>query len=182
VRRPRVAALLAGALLAAALVARPIAHGVPFASVLAFWATVLGQVVLPGVLLVRGARLRGSGDAWLLIGQGASVGLALQGIAMLLGRALGAPWLTTLAALTAAGAGMDQVVKLTVFLTDLADLAVFRRVRGEYVSGGAPPASSLVRVAGLVNPAFRVEIEALAAVPQTSRRPTAPQSSPPRRA
>jgi len=106
VRRPRLAASLAGALLAAALVARPIAHGVPFASVLAFWATVLGQVVLPGVLLVRGARLRGSGDAWLLIGQGASVGIALQGIAMLLGRALGAPWLTTLAALTAAGAGM----------------------------------------------------------------------------
>jgi enamine deaminase RidA (YjgF/YER057c/UK114 family) len=27
-----------------------------------------------------------------------------------------------------------------------------------------PPASSLVRVAGLVNPAFRVEIEALASV------------------
>ena len=105
-RRPRVAALLAGALLAAALVARPIAHGVPFATVLAFWATVLGQVVLPGVLLVRGARLRGSGDAWLLIGLGASVGIALQGIAVLLGRALGAPWLTTLAALTAAGAGM----------------------------------------------------------------------------
>ena len=73
---------------------------------LAFWATVLGQVVLPGVLLVRGARLCGSGDAWLLVGQGASVGLALQGIAMLLGRALGAPWLATLAALAVTGAGV----------------------------------------------------------------------------
>ena len=68
------------------------------------------------------------------------------------------------AALAVAGGRMDQVVKLTVFLTDLADLEVFRRVRNEYISAEAPPASSLVQVAGLVNPAFRVEIEALAAV------------------
>lgn len=67
-------------------------------------------------------------------------------------------------ALAAAGGRMDQVVKLTVFLTDLADLEVFRRVRDESISAEAAPASSLVRVAGLVNPAFRVEIEALAAV------------------
>jgi reactive intermediate/imine deaminase len=68
------------------------------------------------------------------------------------------------AALAIAGGSMDEVVKLTVFLTDLADLDVFRRVRNEYISAEAPPASSLVQVAGLVNPAFRVEIEALAAV------------------
>jgi reactive intermediate/imine deaminase len=67
-------------------------------------------------------------------------------------------------ALAAAGAGMEQVVKLTVFLTDLADLEVFRRVRDEYISLEAPPASSLVRVSGLVHPEFRVEIEALAAI------------------
>ena len=67
------------------------------------------------------------------------------------------------AALAAAGAGMDQVVKLTVFLTDLADLALFRRIRDEYVSTDKPPASSLVQVSALVNPHFRVEVEALAA-------------------
>jgi reactive intermediate/imine deaminase len=67
------------------------------------------------------------------------------------------------AALAAAGAAMDQVVKLTVYLTDLADLDVFRQVRDEYISPGRPPASSLVQVSGLVNPAFRVEIDALAA-------------------
>jgi len=67
------------------------------------------------------------------------------------------------AALAAAGAGMDQVVKLTVFLTDLADLALFRRIRDEYVSTDKPPASSLVQVSALVNPDFRVEVEALAA-------------------
>jgi len=67
------------------------------------------------------------------------------------------------AALATAGAGMEQVVKLTVFLTDLADLDAFRRVRDEYISADRPPASSLVQVSRLVNPAFRVEIEALAA-------------------
>jgi enamine deaminase RidA (YjgF/YER057c/UK114 family) len=67
------------------------------------------------------------------------------------------------AALAAAGAAMDQVVKLTVYLTDLADLDVFRQGRDEYISPGRPPASSLVQVSGLVNPAFRVEIDALAA-------------------
>src|SRR4051812_8328150 len=37
-------------------------------------------------------------------------------------------------ALAAAGAGLDQVVRLTVYLTDLADLEVFRRVRDEYIA------------------------------------------------
>ncbi|HEY7484855.1 MAG TPA: RidA family protein [Streptosporangiaceae bacterium] len=68
------------------------------------------------------------------------------------------------AALAAAGGGMEHIVKLTIFLTDLADLAAFRRVRDEYLSADNPPASSLVRVSALVHPAFRVEIEALAAV------------------
>jgi reactive intermediate/imine deaminase len=71
-------------------------------------------------------------------------------------------------ALSAAGAGFEDVVKITVFLTDLADLEVFRRVRDEYVARDTPPASSLVRVASLVNPAFRVEVEALAVVPGSS--------------
>lgn len=104
--RAGAAAWLLASLLGAALVARPLAHGVPLAAVLVFWATVLGQVVLPGALLVRGARLRGSEDGWLVFGQGATIGLALQGIAFLAGRALGAPWLTTLVALGAAGAGL----------------------------------------------------------------------------
>jgi reactive intermediate/imine deaminase len=67
-------------------------------------------------------------------------------------------------ALAAAGAGMEHVVKLTVYLTDLGDLDAFRRVRDEYISPDRPPASSLVQVSGLVNPAFRVEIEALASI------------------
>jgi reactive intermediate/imine deaminase len=68
------------------------------------------------------------------------------------------------AALAAAGAEMEHVVKLTVYLTDLADLELFRLVRDEYISVERPPASSLVQVSALVNPAFRVEVEALAAI------------------
>lgn len=66
-------------------------------------------------------------------------------------------------ALAAAGAALDQIVKLTVYLTDLADLEVFRRVRDEYFSPESPPASTLVKVSGLVHPSFRIEIDALAA-------------------
>ena len=68
------------------------------------------------------------------------------------------------AALAAAGAAMDDVVKLTVFLTDMADLAAFRKARDEFIRADTPPASSLVRVSGLVNPEFRIEVEALAAI------------------
>jgi reactive intermediate/imine deaminase len=68
------------------------------------------------------------------------------------------------AALAAAGASMEHVVRLTVYLTDLADLDAFREVRDEYISLDKPPASTLVQVSGLVNPAFRVEIDALAAI------------------
>ena len=67
-------------------------------------------------------------------------------------------------ALAAAGSTMGDVVKLTVFLTTMADLDAFRSVRDEFVDRERPPASSLVQVSGLVHPAFRVEIEAMAAV------------------
>jgi reactive intermediate/imine deaminase len=66
-------------------------------------------------------------------------------------------------ALAAAGAGLEHLVKLTIFLTDLDDLEVFRRVRDDYLGSVFLPASSLVQVKGLINPAFRIEIDALAA-------------------
>lgn len=68
-------------------------------------------------------------------------------------------------ALEAAGSGLEHVVKLTVYLTDLDDLGAFRTVRDEYQNAEHPPACSLVRVAGLVHPDFRVEIDALAVAP-----------------
>jgi enamine deaminase RidA (YjgF/YER057c/UK114 family) len=67
-------------------------------------------------------------------------------------------------ALAAAGATMADVIKLGYFLTDLEDLPIVRRVRDEFVNVVEPPASTLVQVGGLVNPEFRIEVEALAAL------------------
>jgi enamine deaminase RidA (YjgF/YER057c/UK114 family) len=60
---------------------------------------------------------------------------------------------------------MEGVTKLTVYPTDLADLGAFCRMRDEYIRVDQPPACSLVQVVGLVHPAFRVEIDALAVLP-----------------
>jgi 2-iminobutanoate/2-iminopropanoate deaminase len=59
------------------------------------------------------------------------------------------------------GLGTGDVVKTTVFLSDMADFPDFNAVYGEYF-GDDPPARSTFEVAGL--PAgFKVEIETIAA-------------------
>jgi reactive intermediate/imine deaminase len=67
-------------------------------------------------------------------------------------------------ALAAAGASLSDVVKIGVYLTDLADLAAFRESRDRHFTAGEPPASTLVQVSALINPEFRVEIDAIAVV------------------
>ena len=64
----------------------------------------------------------------------------------------------------AAGGSLDDVVKTTVFLTDLADRAAVGAVRRD-TFGDPPPANTLVVVTSLADPAFRVEIEAIALLP-----------------
>jgi enamine deaminase RidA (YjgF/YER057c/UK114 family) len=66
------------------------------------------------------------------------------------------------AALEAAGAGPRNLVKLTTFVTDLSDLAVFRQVRDQFLDPAYPPASTLVQVSRLFRPEFLIEVEALA--------------------
>ena len=68
-------------------------------------------------------------------------------------------------ALAAGGADWTNVVKLTFFLVDLADLATVRAARDRFIDPGRPPTSSLVQVAGLVRPEARLEVEAVACVP-----------------
>ena len=63
-----------------------------------------------------------------------------------------------------AGATMQDVVKITTFLTDVADHPAFNKVRSETFPN-SPPASSTVIVAGLVRPEFLVEVEAVVLVP-----------------
>ena len=64
----------------------------------------------------------------------------------------------------AVGASMDDVVKITCFLIDVADYAAYGKVRSE-TFGSGPPASSTVMVAALVRPEFLVEVEAIVPVP-----------------
>ena len=65
-------------------------------------------------------------------------------------------------ALAAAGAGWPDVVKLTLFVVAIDELASVRRVRDDFIDVTAPPTSSLVRVAGLFRPDLLVEVEAVA--------------------
>lgn len=65
------------------------------------------------------------------------------------------------AVLEAAGAGFGDVVKTTIFLTDLEDFAAVNAVYGARFEGMAPPARSTVQVSRLPKD-VRVEIEAVA--------------------
>ncbi len=69
-------------------------------------------------------------------------------------------------ALAAAGAGWPDVVKLTIYVVDVAELATIRSVRDEFVNTVSPPTSSLVQVAGLFHPDVLIEIEAVAYLAQ----------------
>ena len=69
------------------------------------------------------------------------------------------------AVLEAAGTTPAQVVKTTIFLTDLADFAAVNQVYGRLFGDGGPaPARSTVQVAALPRGA-KVEIEAVARLP-----------------
>ena len=65
----------------------------------------------------------------------------------------------------AAGAGMDDIVKLTVYLTDRANTAVVRPVRAEFFTAPDYPALTVVGNIGLASPEWLVEIEAVIALP-----------------
>ena len=64
----------------------------------------------------------------------------------------------------AAGATMADVVKITCFLTNMADYPAYSKVRAE-IWPSSPPASSTVAVAALVRPELLVEVEAVVHVP-----------------
>lgn len=67
------------------------------------------------------------------------------------------------AALRAAGGKPQDIVKVTVFLTDVGDRAAINPLRQDYF-GEHRPASTLVEVSALVMPELTVEIEAEAVI------------------
>ena len=66
------------------------------------------------------------------------------------------------ACLTEAGMGRGDVVRLTTYLTEVEYRAAYMQVRDAWVAD-PPPASTLVVVKALALPAFKVEIEVIAA-------------------
>ena len=68
------------------------------------------------------------------------------------------------AVLDEAGCRFEDVVKVTVYLTDVDDRPKINPVRQE-VFGAARPASTLVEVSRLAVPGAKVEIEAVALIP-----------------
>lgn len=71
-------------------------------------------------------------------------------------------WGNVQAVLEASGMGLDDLVKVTTYLTRAEDLGAVREVR-DRVLGARRPASTLVVVSALVQPHWHVEIEAVAA-------------------
>ena len=62
-----------------------------------------------------------------------------------------------------AGAGFQDVVKITTFVTDMSQYAGFSKVRGEVFRNGYP-ASATVGANALVKDGLLVEVEAIAVV------------------
>jgi reactive intermediate/imine deaminase len=66
--------------------------------------------------------------------------------------------------LAAAGCGSEDVVKVTIFLTDVDDRPRINPLRQEFF-GATRPASTLVEVSRLAVPGAKVEIECVALIP-----------------
>lgn len=71
------------------------------------------------------------------------------------------------AALRSVGGTAADLVKLTVFLRDMSDLAAYREARNRFFATVTPPAApavTLIEVSKLYGPDFLIEIEAVAAL------------------
>ena len=77
--------------------------------------------------------------------------------------------LNTLAILAEGGAGPEHIVRMTWYVTDRSDyIASLREIGAVYreLIGKHYPAMAVVEVAGLVEPAAKLEIETIAVVPE----------------
>ncbi|CAA9394327.1 MAG: RidA/YER057c/UK114 superfamily protein [uncultured Rubrobacteraceae bacterium] len=63
-----------------------------------------------------------------------------------------------------AGGSLDDIVKVTVFITDMAHYDEIHEVRRRFF-GEPYPASSMVEVSALIDPRLLVEVEAVAVIP-----------------
>lgn len=70
-------------------------------------------------------------------------------------------------ALASVGGSMDNVVRLTTYLTDIQqDADAYREVRASFLPNkSALPASTLVQVTRLADPSYLIEVDAIAILP-----------------
>ncbi len=72
-------------------------------------------------------------------------------------------WANVKNVLAAGGMGINDIIKLNAYVTRADLIPVYRAARDRAVGSMEPPASTLVVVAALANPAWVVEIECVAA-------------------
>lgn len=61
------------------------------------------------------------------------------------------------------GGSLDNIVKLTTYLTDRSNLEGFRKVRNSVFAGAFPP-NTLLFISGLAHPDYLIEVEAVAVI------------------
>jgi 2-iminobutanoate/2-iminopropanoate deaminase len=64
--------------------------------------------------------------------------------------------------LQAAGGKLDDIVTMTVFITDMANGTRFTQLRKEFFQEGRYPASALIGIKELARPEMMIEIQAIA--------------------
>ena len=69
------------------------------------------------------------------------------------------------AALEAAGAGLEDVVKVNNYVVDIKHLPILRDVRRGYFSADTPPASTTIAISELARDGALYEIDAIAVLP-----------------
>ncbi len=72
-------------------------------------------------------------------------------------------WKNIGAVLKSAGMTYKDIVKATIFLTDSRYIEPYRAVRDKFIKGPPYPASTLLIVQGLADPAMLLEVEVVAA-------------------
>ena len=74
-------------------------------------------------------------------------------------------------ALASVGGSMDNVVRLTTYLTDIQqDADTYREVRASFLPNkSALPASTLLQVVRLADPAYLIEVDAVAILPPATQ-------------